>query len=83
MELIEIGNPLLIFSEDYSLIETFSNLLKFQLIDIKKGRVVLTRKGEAARTIGFNQALANLKEEELKDISNLNKTRDARLISFF
>lgn len=83
MELIETGDPLLIFSENYPLIETFNNLLKFQLIDIINGKVVLTSKGEEARAIGFDKALAKLKEEELKEIRITNKKRGNRLISLF
>ncbi len=83
MGLIEIGDPLLIFSENYSIIETFNKLLKFHLIDIINGQVVLTQKGEGARTVGFDKALAKLQEEEIKEIRDINQKCGDLLISLF
>ena len=63
IELIDKGDCLSILAED-SLQENFNELLKYRLIDIVDDKVVLTRKGEEAKTVGFEKVIAQLRNEE-------------------
>lgn len=80
ISLIEMGDPVPILAEE-SFIEVFNELLKYELIDLKDDKIVLTPKGEEARKIGLTKALNQMKnQEELKDFSVDEQKKDSHLL---
>lgn len=63
-ELIDKGDPLLVFQENYLIIEIFQELLKLQLVDVVEDKIVLTSKGEEAKAMGFDNVIAKLRKAE-------------------
>lgn len=69
IRLIEEGDPIPLLA-DTGVVDCFNELLRYELIDIVNEKVILTQKGEQAKTVGLDQFLHDLKtKEELKDFS--------------
>lgn len=62
IELIKNGDAIAILAED-SLIESFNELLKYNLIDIVDDKIVLTSMGEKALNKGLDSTLANIRTQ--------------------
>lgn len=83
VELIENGDPIPLLAEA-SLVDSFNELLRFQLIDIVEDKVKLTPKGEEAKIIGLDEVLVQLKtEEELEDLFIEKQQEEGKILRTF
>lgn len=69
LKLIDKGD-LVSLLDDKTLVENFNELIKYELIEYRNHKVILTTKGREARIGGIEKIIAEIKnKEELKDFS--------------